>query len=47
MRGACEPMSTPAMGKHDIDVLEGILESGRAGKDVFIAQADPLHPLVR
>ena len=31
-----EPMSTPAMGKHDIEVLEAIFESGRTGKEVFI-----------
>ncbi len=29
-------MSSPAMGKHDIEVLEAIFESGRTGKEVFI-----------
>jgi UDP-N-acetyl-2-amino-2-deoxyglucuronate dehydrogenase len=29
-------MSSPADGKHDIEVLEAIFESGRTGKEVFI-----------
>lgn len=36
IREGGEPMSTPAMGKHDIEVLEAIFESGRTGREVFI-----------
>lgn len=32
-----EPTSTPLMGKHDIEVLEAIFESGRTGKEVFLS----------
>ena len=32
-----EPISTPAMAKHDVEVIEAIFESGRTGKEVFIA----------
>lgn len=36
IRTGSEPLSTPEMGKHDVEVLEAIFESGRTGKEVFI-----------
>jgi UDP-N-acetyl-2-amino-2-deoxyglucuronate dehydrogenase len=36
IRTGREPISTPAMAKHDVEVIEAIFESGRTGKEVFI-----------
>jgi len=36
IRTGSEPMSTPAMAKHDVEVIEAIFKSGRTGKEVLI-----------
>ena len=37
IRTGSEPLSTPEMGKHDVEVLEAIFESGRTGKEIFLS----------
>ena len=38
IRTGCEPMSTPAMAKHDVEVIEAIFKSGRTGREVVIGK---------